>query len=252
MRLLLLPGVFKPHSDSLMLADQLRRESLRPDTAVLDLCTGSGLLAIVAARRGARTVVAVDISRRAVFATRLNAKLNGVRVKVMRGDLFRPVAGQRFDVIVANPPYVPSVEAELPAHGASRAWEAGPSGRAFVDRICAQAAPHLTDTGVLLLVHSSICSEEATEQALASHGFDVRIVDRRRGPLGRRMRARAPTLRARGLLRGGDSEDLVVIRAARRSVLPGDPPPSIAQPRSRTPARSSSSATASSSPSTAP
>lgn len=199
-----------------MLADQLGRESLRPDATVLDLCTGSGLLAIVAARRGARRVVAVDISRRAVFATRLNAKLNGVRVHAQRGNLFRPVRGQQFDLILANPPYLPSVDAALPARGASRAWEAGPDGRAFVERICDEAAPHLTDAGVLLLVHSSICSERATVQALASHGFDVRIVARRGGPLGRRMRTRAPTLRARGLLRGGDFEDLVIIRARRR------------------------------------
>ena len=252
MRLLLFPGVFKPHSDSFMLADQLRCESLRPDAAVLDLCTGSGLLAIVAARGGARRVVAVDISRRAVFAARLNAKLNGVNVHAVRGDLFRPVRGQRFDLILANPPYVPSVGTEFPAHGASRAWEAGPDGRAFVDRICAEAAPHLTDAGVLLLVHSSICSEQATVQALASHGFDVRIIARRRGPLGRRMRARAAMLRARGLLPGGDSEDLIIIRAERRPVLPRPSPYRITRPRRRVPARSSSSATASSSPSTGP
>jgi release factor glutamine methyltransferase len=216
MRLLRVPGVFEPHSDSLMLADQLRRESLAAGAKVLDLCTGSGLLAILAALRGAGRVVAVDISRRAVRATRFNAKLNGVTVHARRGDLFRPVEGEQFDLIVANPPYVPSVDGELPKRGASRAWEAGPDGRAFVDRICVQAAPHLTERGVLLLVHSSICSEQATVEALVGQSFDVRVLARSRGPLGRRMRERAPTLRARGLLSDRDSEDLVVVRGQLR------------------------------------
>ena len=99
MRLLTLPGVFRPRPDSWMLADVL----LPPDARVLDVCTGSGLLAVTAALCGARAT-GVDVSRRAVLCAALNARINGVRVRGLRGDLFAPVEGECFDAIVANPP----------------------------------------------------------------------------------------------------------------------------------------------------
>src|SRR5918999_4804217 len=95
-RLLTLPGVFAPISDSRFLADVLREQTLPLRASVLDLCTGSGILAVTAALRGARSVTAVDVSRRAVLTARLNGRLNGVRVRGIRGDLFDAVRGQRF------------------------------------------------------------------------------------------------------------------------------------------------------------
>ena len=79
MRLVTLPGVFRPISDTWLLADALDREGLPPGARVLDLCSGSGALAIRAARRAQAT--AVDVSLRAVATIRLNALLNGVKVK---------------------------------------------------------------------------------------------------------------------------------------------------------------------------
>ena len=73
------------------------------------------------------SVTAVDISRRAVLTARLNARLNGVRVRALRGDLLAPVAGEGFDLIVSNPPYVPAET----RHAASRAPCAGLDGLAF-------------------------------------------------------------------------------------------------------------------------
>src|SRR3954469_11243747 len=72
-RIITLPGVFQPHSDSWLLAEQLREQTLPPRATVLDVCTGSGALAICAAQRGARDVTAIDRSRRAVWTARLNA-----------------------------------------------------------------------------------------------------------------------------------------------------------------------------------
>ena len=212
MRLLPLPGVFQPPSDSYMLADQLRRERLGPGVRVLDLCTGSGHLAIVAALAGASTV-AVDVSRRAVLSVRLNAVLNGVRVKALRGDLFAPVADRRFDVIVSNPPYLPHPDEELPERGLARAIDAGPRGRAFLDRICARVGEHLTAGGVLLLVHSSVCGEAETLEALAARGLQAEVAYRHRGSLGPVLRARADWLRSQGLLLEGDQEEVIVFRA---------------------------------------
>ncbi len=129
-----------------MLADVLRAQTLPPGTAVLDLCTGSGALAVAAARRGVHDVTAVDVSRRALLCARVNARLNGVRVRTCRGDLFAAVGDARYDVIVSNPPYLPSCVDALPSAGASRAWEAGrpshrPQDESRAGTCCAGGSP---------------------------------------------------------------------------------------------------------------
>lgn len=212
MRLLPLPGVFQPPSDSYMLADQLKRERLGPGVSVLDLGTGTGHLAVVAALAGA-SATAIDISRRALLSVRLNALLNGVRVTALRGDLFAPVAGQRFDVIVSNPPYLPHPDERLPERGLARAVDAGPRGRAFIDRICADVGEHLTPGGVLLLVHSSVCGEGETLEALSARGLETEVVYRHRGPLGPILQSRVDWLRAQGMLLPGDQEEVIIFRA---------------------------------------
>jgi release factor glutamine methyltransferase len=204
MRLVTLPGVFRPISDTWLLADALERE-LAPGARVLDLCSGSGAIAIRAALAGA-DVVAVDVSRRAVATIRLNAALNGVRVDARRGDLFGAVAGERFDAIVSNPPYVPAATDELPSRGPARAWDAGRDGRALLDRICAGAAQHLNPGGVILLVHSSLLGYEPTAEALGD--LEVELAVAERGPLGPLMRAR----RAEGLIPPVDEEHVLVVR----------------------------------------
>src|SRR4051794_3980570 len=196
MRLVTLPGVFRPISDTWLLADALDREPLPPGARVLDLCSGSGALAVRAALGGRdREVTAVDVSRRAVFTIRVNAALNGVRVRARRGDLLDAVAGERFDAIVSNPPYVPAPTDELPSRGVERAWDAGRDGRALLDRICARAADHLRPGGLLLVVHSSLLGVAPTADALLAGGLEVDVAARERGPLGPLMRAR----RAEGL-----------------------------------------------------
>jgi release factor glutamine methyltransferase len=213
-RLVIPPGVFRPISDTWLLADALDREPLRPRARVLDLCSGSGALAIRAALGGSRVVTAVDVSRRAVLTIRANARLNRVRVRALRGDLFAAVAGERFDAIVSNPPYVPAPSNELPARGRARAWDAGRDGRALLDRICDHARAHLRPGGLLLLVHSSLLGVESTVAALRARGLAVDVPVREPGPLGPLMNGRRAHLDAAGLLEPGqDEEDVVVVRA---------------------------------------
>jgi release factor glutamine methyltransferase len=223
-RLITLPGVFRPISDTWLLADALDRELLPPGARILDLCSGSGALAIRAAlaarreiarggetsRAGAisRQVTAVDVSRRAVLTIRLNAALNGVRVRAVRGDLLNAVAGERFDAIVSNPPYVPAASDELPARGLARAWDAGRDGRALLDRICEDAPAHLNPGGVILLVHSSLLGYEPTAVPLEAGGLEVDLAVSERGALGPLMRAR----RDAGLVPPVEEEHVLVIR----------------------------------------
>ncbi|MDQ0994402.1 HemK2/MTQ2 family protein methyltransferase [Streptomyces sp. V3I7] len=209
------PGVYAPQRDTELLTRALYREDIDPTTDVLDLGTGSGVIALQAARLGAR-VTAVDISWPAVLTARLNAMLAGCRLRVRHGDLTAAVTGQAYDLVVSNPPYVPSPASRLPWRGRARAWEAGQDGRAFVDRICDAAPALLRPRGVLLIVHSALCDTEATLRRLAGTGLRASVTDHAWVPYGPVLRSRQAWLVRRGLgAEGADREELVVIRAER-------------------------------------
>ena len=174
-----------------------------------------------AARAGAKTVTAVDLSRRAVATARLNAALNRVRVQAVRGSLLDAVLGRRFDVIAANPPYLPAQTDSLPERGPSRAWDGGRDGRLLLDRIISTAPRHLRPGGVLWLVHTSLCGVDETLTKLEGAGLDAVIAEIHRGPLGPLLAARAGDLEASGLLGPGErEEDVVAIRAGAPRVEP--------------------------------
>lgn len=213
-RIITLPGVFQPRSDARLLAAVMRAHGLAGGARVLELFAGSGAVALAAAREGAREVTAVDVSRRALLTAGINARRNGVRLRLRRGDLFAPVAGERFDLILANPPYVPSADDALPQRGAARAWEGGGDGRALLDRLCAEVPAHLAPGGTLMVVQSSICGEQATLERLRAGGLRAARVAAARGPLGPLMRARAELLETRGLLAPGQREEQLLVLAA--------------------------------------
>ncbi|MFD6588280.1 HemK2/MTQ2 family protein methyltransferase [Streptomyces anulatus] len=211
-RVVRLPGVYRPQTDTLLLALAMRREGIGPGTDLLDLCTGSGALALHAARLGAR-VTAVDISRRAVASARLNTALARLPVTVRRGDLLRALPDRTFDAVVSNPPYVPAPGLSVPRYGPGRSWDAGPDGREILDRICDDAFAALRPGGLLLLVQSGLSRPEETVGRLFAAGLDVSVTDRVTIPFGPVTRRRAAWLRDRGLLRDRlEREELVVIR----------------------------------------
>jgi release factor glutamine methyltransferase len=193
-----------------MLAEHLRGHP-RVRGAVLDVCTGSGALAVSAALAAARSVTAVDVSRRALATAQLNARLNGVRVRTRRGHLLDAVPGETFDLIVSNPPYLPS-PAALPTRGTARHTEAGPDGRTLLDRLIAQAPQHLAPGGALLVTHSSVNDEQRTLDRMREAGLEPEVLERRRGPLGPLLAARAPAMERAGLLDPGvREEDILVV-----------------------------------------
>ncbi|MFF1477561.1 HemK2/MTQ2 family protein methyltransferase [Streptomyces sp. NPDC058301] len=215
MTLLAPPGVYTPQADTALLAEALHDEPVPPGAEVLDVGTGTGALAIAAARRGAR-VTAVDISWRAVVTARLNARLAGLPVQVVRGNLLAPVEGRTYDLILSNPPYVPARTDTAPRHGAARAWDAGHDGRLHVRRICREAPRLLRPGGVLLLVHSAFSGPDASLRELRGAGLKAAVVARRFIPFGPVLRARREWLDARGLIEDDETtEELVVIRAER-------------------------------------
>jgi carbamoyltransferase len=162
--------VYPPGSDSTLLADVVPE---RADEAVLDLCTGSGIQALAVAPR-ARRVVAVDIGARAVAMARLNARLNGAgAVEVRSGDLYAPVHGERFDLILANPPFVPAPERGPAYHSG------GPRGDRVLRRVVAGLGAHLRDGGRALIVsHLAVRRRESVASAMQPwvRSFDGRLL----------------------------------------------------------------------------
>lgn len=134
-----------------LISDPLAVES------VLDLCTGSGCLAILASRNFPNAEIdAVDISKDALEVAARNVRDYGLqdRLTLYRGDLFKPLGGKRYDLIISNPPYVDAEGmAGLPRECRAEpklAFDGGPDGIGIVRRILDEAAAHLTPQGGLL------------------------------------------------------------------------------------------------------
>jgi len=153
--LLTRPGVLIPRDDTETLA-QMALSRVKPGDRVLDLCCGSGNLAI-AIKLGCpgALVFASDLSDEAVALSRENARRLGAEVFVSQGDLFSPHAGRLFDIIVSNPPYIPS--GEIPGLQAELGFEpalalnGGADGLACYRAILAQAPRFLKPRGYLML-----------------------------------------------------------------------------------------------------
>jgi HemK-related putative methylase len=172
--LIVLPGVLHPRlmRTGEFFALTLRREPLLHDAEVLDLGTGSGICAVVAARR-AKHVTAVDLSRTAARCAQINVLLAGLehRIEVLQGDLYAPVSGRRFDLILFNPPFVrgqPRDEADL-------AWRS----LDVAERFAAALDEHLLPSGSALLLLSTFGEAGAYLRPLAEAGFAITLHARR-------------------------------------------------------------------------
>ena len=210
-------NVYRPQEDSRLLVDAMHHTALIPGRRVLDLCTGSGFVAIAAAEMGCASVTACDTCPHAVRCSRRNADLASVEVDVREGSWTDAVDWAPFDVVVANPPYVPAPPDGEPARasaGPSWAWDAGPDGRLVLDPLCESAPKLLCDGGSLLLVHSAIAGVQQSLDRLKWAGMRGEVIASKWIPFGPVMSARANWLEDTGRIpRGRREEELVVIRA---------------------------------------
>jgi len=155
-------------------------DSPAPPVRVLDLCTGSGCVAISVAKHCQTAklnvqVVATDISPAALAIARENATRHGVEglVEFHEGDLFAALpADARFEIIASNPPYIPSAEIEtldpeVAKHEPRLALDGGPSGFDVIDRLTAAAPAHAAEGAVFLMELSPEQAETASQRLAA-------------------------------------------------------------------------------------
>ncbi len=169
------PGVFIPRPETEELAELAIAEFQKapPRPRALDIGTGTGVLAIALARaRPDAEVWAVDVSPRALHAAQRNAKRLGVKIKVLRSDIFSAVEG-KFHLVVANPPYVARKEwwalpKEVRDFEPRRALDGGEDGLAVLTTIVREAPNYLAPGGVLLLEIAPLQKEALL--ALAKRG----------------------------------------------------------------------------------
>ncbi len=201
--------VYPPGTDSVMLAEAV---PTREGERVLDLCTGSGIQALQVAPRAAG-VTAVDIGLRAAALARCNAALNGiVGVTVRQGDLYAPVRGEQFDLVIANPPFVPA-RRRGPAYHSG-----GPRGDRVLRRVVAGLEAHLRPGGrAIAISHLALRRGETLQSAVGAVAARLR-----RSRADRRPRARYTDRPRRGAIavcpRGGPGR--VRARGARLARLP--------------------------------
>lgn len=171
-QIVVLPGVFDGARlrTGALLVEALDTDSCPPGTRVLDLGTGSGLGAIIAARYAAH-VIATDINPDAVRCAQINVLAHHFeeRIETRVGDLFEPVRDQRFDVILFNPPYYRGRPRDLSDY----AWR---SPDAF-DRFLLELPAHLAPGGRALVVLSS--DGDIAPALLSATGLAVRVVRER-------------------------------------------------------------------------
>jgi release factor glutamine methyltransferase len=128
------PDVYVPSDDTFLLA---RNAGHGPGRTVVEVGCGTGVASMAAARSGSR-VVAADVNPFAVRLARENASRNGLRVETVRMDLLAAVRADTIDRLMLNPPYLPTAPGERVRGPLNLAFDAGPEGRSFVERLAGQ------------------------------------------------------------------------------------------------------------------
>jgi release factor glutamine methyltransferase len=167
-------GVQPPKAGSLLFCRHL---PVRAGDRVLEIGTGIGLAAVLAARAGAR-VVATDVVEGAIRCARANAVINGVadRVEVLQGDGFAPVRGRVFDLICTSPPQMPTPADRERADAAAAADNGGRDGWALLDRVIAGAPAHLAPGGRVVFTLFGFLGVKAALAKLAAAGLEPSVL----------------------------------------------------------------------------
>lgn len=175
MPFLVTPSVFNPKVPRTgeFFASQLGSRLVGPNSEILDMGTGSGVCAVFAAKSAGR-VVAVDINPAAVRCASINALMNGLdhKIELRHGDLFEPVRGERFDLILFNPPFIRGA----PRNPRDSAWRSND----VAERFASGLAVHLKAGGSALVLLSTFGDGAAFLSEFQNQDFEVAVHAERR------------------------------------------------------------------------
>jgi len=178
LRFQIFKNVYEPAEDTFLAAENLVVNEV---DRVLDMGTGCGILAILAAQK-AKEVVAIDINAYAIRCARKNAEINKLadKIDIRKGDLFQPIRkDEKFSLIVFNAPYLPTP----PKEGRSwlgKSWAGGPTGRQHIDRFIKENPQYLLRNGKILLVQSSLANIDETLKKFREADLEAHVIAERK------------------------------------------------------------------------
>ena len=152
--------VYSPSDDSLLMISAINP---RPSQSVLEMGTGSGIIALHCAKVGCK-VTAADISLISLDCAKNNAKINGLDVQFIQSDLFSNIT-EKFDMIVFNPPYLSSENTQVLAVDDKRQLIGGDEGHELSVKFMEQTVHHLAENGRVYLLTSTETSEKVIQHA---------------------------------------------------------------------------------------
>lgn len=171
------PDVYDPAEDTFLLLNEITIDS---NERILELGTGCGLIALDCARRGAQ-VLCTDINPFAVQLTRHNIERNHHllkgQIQVRQGNLFSIIKkNERFDIVIFNPPYLPTTPAETSGEWFDIATDGGRDGLRVTKQFLHDLPKHLTPHGQAYFIVSSLSPRESLERSLKKKHLITRVV----------------------------------------------------------------------------
>lgn len=166
------PDVYEPAEDSFLLADAALAV-IKDSEKILEVGCGSGIISAVIRKNTNAWIAGIDINPYAAACTRESG------VEAIIGDLLSCIKG-KFDVIIFNPPYLPTDESERTRDWINLALDGGYDGRKIINRFLHYAFDHLVDNGCILMLVSSFTGIEEVKSTMKSIGYEIKEINKER------------------------------------------------------------------------
>jgi len=165
-------NVYDPEEDSFLLAEAAL-DQIKGSERILEVGCGSGIISAVIKKNTNAAIIGIDINPYAAANTRDNG------VEAIRGDLLNCIRG-KFDIIIFNPPYLPTYESERTKDWINIALDGGNDGRQIINRFLEDAFYHLEDNGRILILLSSFTGIEEVKSKMKELGYGIKEIKKER------------------------------------------------------------------------